>query len=154
MLCCCAQVFIVIVEQSVLAQRSNDGGVEAAAQQIAELRASMANPGAPVWHHCVSCQHDGGQCCSATQFSSATWPCAEQRGLLARQLCKQCTNPHALHCLRCSLDSCCPAGTTGEDVRRSVRVGKLNLVDLAGSERVHITGATGEPPWHTLHPTL
>ena len=43
--CCCAQVFIVIVEQSVLAQRSNDGGVEAAAQQIAELRASMANPG-------------------------------------------------------------------------------------------------------------
>ena len=45
--CCgCAQVFIVIVEQSVLAQRSNDGGVEAAAQQIAELRASMANPGA------------------------------------------------------------------------------------------------------------
>lgn len=38
---------------------------------------------------------------------------------------------------------CCPAGTTGEDVRRSVRVGKLNLVDLAGSERVHITGATG-----------
>lgn len=44
--CCCLQVFIVIVEQSVLAQRSNDGGVEAAAQQIAELRASMANPGA------------------------------------------------------------------------------------------------------------
>ncbi len=31
----------------------------------------------------------------------------------------------------------------GEDMRRSVRVGKLNLVDLAGSERVHITGATG-----------
>ena len=34
------------MEQSVLAQRSADGGVEAAAQQIAELRASMANPGA------------------------------------------------------------------------------------------------------------
>jgi hypothetical protein len=45
--CCgCAQVFIIIVEQSVLAQRFNDGGVDAAAQQIAELRASMANPGA------------------------------------------------------------------------------------------------------------
>lgn len=72
-------VFIIIVEQSVLAARSDDGGVEAAAQQIAELRASMAHPGA-----------------------------------------------------------------TGDDVRRSVRVGKLNLVDLAGSERVHITGATGK----------
>lgn len=39
-------VFIIIVEQSVLAARSDDGGVEAAAQQIAELRASMAHPGA------------------------------------------------------------------------------------------------------------
>jgi hypothetical protein len=45
-----------------------------------------------------------------------------------------------------SLGVCRPAGTTGEDVRRSVRVGKLNLVDLAGSERVHITGATGRQP--------
>lgn len=39
-------VFIIIVEQSVLAARSDDGGVAAAAAQIAELRASMANPGA------------------------------------------------------------------------------------------------------------
>ena len=45
-----------------------------------------------------------------------------------------------------AFDVYCTAGTTGEDVRRSVRVGKLNLVDLAGSERVHITGATGGQP--------
>ena len=35
------------------------------------------------------------------------------------------------------------AAAAGEDLRQSVRVGKLNLVDLAGSERVHITGAIG-----------
>jgi len=39
-------VFIIIVEQSSLAVRSEDGDVAAAAQQIAQLRASMANPGA------------------------------------------------------------------------------------------------------------
>ena len=51
-----------------------------------------------------------------------------------------------------ALAGAAPAGTTGEDVRRSVRVGKLNLVDLAGSERVHITGATGkENQWRLTH---
>lgn len=64
----------------------------------------------------------------------------------SRRSSQQAGQRRRLCCARrlpCSLGGCCPAGTTGEDVRRSVRVGKLNLVDLAGSERVHITGATG-----------
>lgn len=44
--------------------------------------------------------------------------------------------------LTCSRDVF--AAPANEDMRQSVRVGKLNLVDLAGSERVHITGATGD----------
>ena len=35
----------------------------------------------------------------------------------------------------------------GGEMMQCVKVGKLNLVDLAGSERVHITGATGDPPF-------